>query len=622
MLKSSNLKKSLVRKVLVGLALSILASIFTGVAAQAAGLNYTVGQTGPGGGKVFYTSVTAFSVPGAPCGSNCHYLEYAPSSWAADELKNEKFLYVDAAVYYGGGTGTALGTGYNNTILLATDNPSISYVTNVNDLPRRVRAYRGGGQSDWFIPSVGEWYLMSASTAYSLGSFNASAGFYWTSTATNTGPGNSIQLHDPTKANGSSDPGLQPAYRNSFPVRPIRAFGDPLSVSGAPTSVVATATGATTANVSFTAPASDGGATISSYTATSSPGGITGTITQAGSGTIAITGLSTNTTYTFTIKATNSIGESSASSASNSITTISTPTAPTSVVATATGKRSATVEFAAPSSNGGSVVTSYSATSTPGGNTKSLTQSGSGTFTFDGLQPGTTYTFAVTATNANGVSASATSNSIKTTAADSASLTSISFTDDGTGTGGKLTWVGSKIDSVLYTGPADSYPGSFTFGAFTSSWNGNIRNLVPDTSYNVSIYAISTDGIGESKSLTFKTGPKKDVIKDLSYWNSWLTANANFNGESARLSGLLTKFNSLETSPYRSYIKVPISRTATVTATSLTPASCSVISTTAKVDAGMVKALSKDTCTISYTVTGPSKAPATLVKDFVFKKIK
>jgi len=297
------------------------------------------------------------------------------------------------------------------------------------------------------------------------------------------------------------------------------------------------------------------------------------------------------------------------------------PSAPASVVATATGKRTATVTFSAPSSNGGAVITSYTATSTPGSITKTLTQAGSGTFNIDGLQPGTSYTFAVTAKNANGTSAAGTSNAIKTSAADVASLTSITFTDDGSGSAGKLTWVGSKIDAVLYTGPAGSYPGPFTFGAFSSSWNGSIRNLTPETSYTISIYAVSVDGVGESKSLTFKTGVKSDVVKNLAYWNTWLAANTFTNGEAARLFGLLTKFNSLETSPIRSFIKVPVSLASTVSATSLTPKSCSVVSTTAKVDAGMVKALTKDTCTISYTVSGPSKASATLVKDFVFKKV-
>ena len=304
-----------------------------------------------------------------------------------------------------------------------------------------------------------------------------------------------------------------------------------------------------------------------------------------------------------------------------SICSITAPGAPTISAATATGKRSATISFAAPASNGGSVITSYTASSIPGGITKTLTQAGGGTFTFDTLQPGTSYTFAVTATNNIGTSAAATSNSIKTIAADVASIASLTFSDDGSGTAGKIAWAGKNIDSVLYSGPASSYPGPFNYGAFTSGWNGSIRNLTPETSYTISIFAVSIDGVGESKSLTFKTGAKTDVVKNLAYWNTWLKANTFLPNEADSLISLLNKFNALETSSYRSYLKVPNSRVVTVAATSLTPKSCSIIATTAKVDAGLVKALTNETCTISYTVSGGSKAPATLVKDFVFKKV-
>ena len=398
---------------------------------------------------------------------------------------------------------------------------------------------------------------------------------------------------------------------------------------GAPTSVTATSTGATTANVSFTAPASDGGAAITSYTATSSPGGITGTISQAGSGTIAMTGLTAGTSYTFAVTATNSAGTGSASSASNSITTVGAPSAPTSVVATTTGKRSATVSFGAPSSNNGSAVTSYTATSTPGGITKTLTQATGGTFTFDGLLPGTAYTFAVTATNAIGTSAAATSNSATTTPLVVAALSALAFTDDGTGTGGKVVWAGPNIDAVLYTGPANSYPGPYNYGAFTSGWNGRIRNLTPDTSYTVSIYAISADGVGESKSLTFKTsatlptepGSASATISRVSQMATqmpdlfaWINENVFVDGEGDRLKALLNKFEAVKVPTRSAYMKLPNSTVLSASATSSTPAVCAVEGLLT------VRSIAAGTCTISYTVTGASNAPVTMIKDFVFNR--
>jgi len=103
----------------------------------------------------------------------------------------------------------------------------------------------------------------------------------------------------------------------------VMGLAEPIKIPAPPTIGTATATGATTANVTFTAPTNNGGANITSYTATSSPGGITGTLNQAGSGTITVTGLTASTSYTFTVTATNSVGTSAASESSNSTTTAS-----------------------------------------------------------------------------------------------------------------------------------------------------------------------------------------------------------------------------------------------------------------------------------------------------------
>lgn len=88
-----------------------------------------------------------------------------------------------------------------------------------------------------------------------------------------------------------------------------------------PTIGTATATGATTATVAYTAPDDDGDATITSYVATATPGGQTGALATATSGTITVSGLSPSTTYTFAVQAVNSAGSSGPSWASNSITT-------------------------------------------------------------------------------------------------------------------------------------------------------------------------------------------------------------------------------------------------------------------------------------------------------------
>jgi uncharacterized protein (TIGR02145 family) len=73
------------------------------------------------------------------------------------------------------------------------------------------------------------------------------------------------------------------------------------------------------------------------------------------------------------------------------------------VIGTATpGNAQATVGYTAPADTGGSVITTYTATASPGGFTGSLSQAGSGDIIVTGLTNGTEYTFTVTATNGIG----------------------------------------------------------------------------------------------------------------------------------------------------------------------------------------------------------------------------
>jgi hypothetical protein len=89
------------------------------------------------------------------------------------------------------------------------------------------------------------------------------------------------------------------------------------TVPGAPTIGAATA-GNTSASIAFTAPSSNGGASITGYTATCSAG----TASKTGTGTaspVTVSSLSNGTAYSCTVTATNSVG-TSAASASVSVT--------------------------------------------------------------------------------------------------------------------------------------------------------------------------------------------------------------------------------------------------------------------------------------------------------------
>jgi hypothetical protein len=87
------------------------------------------------------------------------------------------------------------------------------------------------------------------------------------------------------------------------------------TVPGAPTLTTVTA-GDTQATLNFTAPSSNGGATVTSYTATCTASGSSRTATGSGSP-ITVAGLINGTTYSCSVTATNAVGTGSASSSTN-----------------------------------------------------------------------------------------------------------------------------------------------------------------------------------------------------------------------------------------------------------------------------------------------------------------
>jgi len=121
-----------------------------------------------------------------------------------------------------------------------------------------------------------------------------------------------------------NDIGQSPTSAASASVTPVA----PLTVPGAPTGVVGVVTGSGTVTVTWVAPTSTGGTSITGYSVTPSPAPGTSPISASLLGfTYTFTNLTNGTPYTFTVFATNTQGNSASSTASAAVTPV--PTAPT-----------------------------------------------------------------------------------------------------------------------------------------------------------------------------------------------------------------------------------------------------------------------------------------------------
>ena len=145
------------------------------VASCANGGVCAVGDTGAGGGVVFYVQASGgtFTSTGSACNtagvggiSACKYLEAAPTGWIVastpagqTNCSTPGTSTVDPICAWSGNTsteigatarGTAIGSGYANTSAIIAQTNGGSTAGNAATVSR---AYQGGSKTDWFLPS-------------------------------------------------------------------------------------------------------------------------------------------------------------------------------------------------------------------------------------------------------------------------------------------------------------------------------------------------------------------------------------------------------------------------------------------------------------------------------------
>jgi hypothetical protein len=130
----------------------------------AQGGSCAIGETGPGGGKVFYYSAAGFSC-GPDFSSTCHYLEVAPNTWSGSTT-DPAFRWdpnggddVHANIPNNANPHlltSEIGLGYKNSVVLFN-----FYGNNDDYAAGAARRYAGGGKSDWYLGSAVEMNILA-----------------------------------------------------------------------------------------------------------------------------------------------------------------------------------------------------------------------------------------------------------------------------------------------------------------------------------------------------------------------------------------------------------------------------------------------------------------------------